>query len=455
MRPFSLLALLISSAAAAQGFPSFESPQTHPVDISADGTRLAVVNTPDNRIAVLSLANPSRPSLLREIAVGLEPVAVRFRTLDEAWVVNHLSDSVSVVDLARGRRRRHLAARRRTRGRRIRERPRVRDDRDAAQRARVRRGHAKPRRHRRPVLRRTALGHGQRRRLDRLHRRTQVRQQHDDRAREPRAPAAAADQSDAASRPVGRADRRQRRPGVDCRARRVATRLRRVRDRRGDPRDHDRHSAVGTVLFGMAVHPTDGSVWATNTEARNLVRFEPALRGHTVDHRVTRIASDGSLTMHDLNPGIDYTVLPNPAALANALAQPTDAVFSPDGSQLFVAAFGTDRIGVLDASGNVTARIAIGNASNSREIRGPRGLVHHPTASRLYVLNRLAKLPIGCRHERGDADRRAPAGLRSDADRAQGGSRFSVRREAVRQRHRVVRGLPHRRAHRQPRLGPR
>lgn len=34
------------------------------------------------------------------VPVGLDPVAVRARTNTEAWVVNHISDSVSVVDLA-------------------------------------------------------------------------------------------------------------------------------------------------------------------------------------------------------------------------------------------------------------------------------------------------------------------------------------------------------------------
>ncbi len=34
------------------------------------------------------------------VAVGLEPVAVAARTDDENWVVNHLSDSISIVSLA-------------------------------------------------------------------------------------------------------------------------------------------------------------------------------------------------------------------------------------------------------------------------------------------------------------------------------------------------------------------
>ena len=34
------------------------------------------------------------------IAVGLEPVSVRARTSSEAWVCNHLSDSLSIIDLS-------------------------------------------------------------------------------------------------------------------------------------------------------------------------------------------------------------------------------------------------------------------------------------------------------------------------------------------------------------------
>ena len=39
----------------------------------------------------------------RSIPVGLDPVSVRARTSTQAWVVNQVSDSVSVVDLVAGR----------------------------------------------------------------------------------------------------------------------------------------------------------------------------------------------------------------------------------------------------------------------------------------------------------------------------------------------------------------
>lgn len=81
-----------------RAFVNFESPHVSPLDLSDDGTRLLAVNTPDNRLELFD-ASGELPLLLASIPVGMEPVSVRFRTPHEAWVANHLSDSVSIVDL--------------------------------------------------------------------------------------------------------------------------------------------------------------------------------------------------------------------------------------------------------------------------------------------------------------------------------------------------------------------
>src|SRR5204862_5655971 len=84
-------------------------------------------------------------------------------------------------------------------------------------------------------------------------------------------------------------------------------------------------------------------------------------------------------------------ILPNPAARAVALSQPVAVVFEPGGQRLFVAAFGTDRIGVLDSAGQILARIDVApGVTSPRDKRGPRGLVFHPAGRWLYVANRLA-----------------------------------------------------------------
>src|SRR4029077_4865939 len=75
----------------------------HPIRVSSDGSLLFVANAPDNRLEVYSLADPANPLLLRVITRGLEPCSVAPRTNDEVWVVNSLSDSVSIVSISAGR----------------------------------------------------------------------------------------------------------------------------------------------------------------------------------------------------------------------------------------------------------------------------------------------------------------------------------------------------------------
>ncbi len=80
-------------------FVNFETPHVHPLDMTPDGSYLLAVNTPDNRLEILSLAS-GMPMSAGSVGVGLDPVSVRARTNTEIWVVNHVSDSVSVVDIS-------------------------------------------------------------------------------------------------------------------------------------------------------------------------------------------------------------------------------------------------------------------------------------------------------------------------------------------------------------------
>jgi sugar lactone lactonase YvrE len=78
---------------------SFESGHVRPLALSPDGTRLFAVNTPDNTLEVFDVA-PGGITWSAAVPVGMEPVAVAARSDTEVWVVNHLSDSVSIVDLS-------------------------------------------------------------------------------------------------------------------------------------------------------------------------------------------------------------------------------------------------------------------------------------------------------------------------------------------------------------------
>ncbi|MFM7141031.1 MAG: YncE family protein, partial [Alphaproteobacteria bacterium] len=97
----AILALLSATGgvALAGSFTNFESGQVRPLALTPDGSTLLAVNTPDNRLEILSVRS-GVPVPVASVPVGLEPVAVAVRSDAEAWVVNHLSDSVSVVDLA-------------------------------------------------------------------------------------------------------------------------------------------------------------------------------------------------------------------------------------------------------------------------------------------------------------------------------------------------------------------
>jgi YVTN family beta-propeller protein len=142
-------------------------------------------------------------------------------------------------------------------------------------------------------------------------------------------------------------------------------------------------SGVGTTLFDVAVNPVTGQLWVPNTEARNVVRFEPNLRGHLVDTRVSMVNSvSGAVSPVNVNSHINYAVTPGPAGeIAQCLAIPGDGVFSADGSRFYLTAFGSSKVGVLNASGAVTARINVGG--------GPSGVALNEAADRLYVLNRF------------------------------------------------------------------
>jgi hypothetical protein len=147
-------------------------------------------------------------------------------------------------------------------------------------------------------------------------------------------------------------------------------------------------SGVGTVLFNMAVRPNSlGQLYVTNTEARNQIRFEPVLRGHLTESRITVINGTTPTPVH-LNPHIDYAAVPGPQSeVDDSLAFPTDLVFTPNGQTVFVAGVGSGKVGVFSTSalegGNVSPRqlLTVGLA--------PSGLAYDSVRDRLYVLNRI------------------------------------------------------------------
>jgi DNA-binding beta-propeller fold protein YncE len=92
---------LLLRATTSVAFVTFESGEVRPLALSPDGSRLFAVDTPDDRLELFAVdATTGNLTHTATVPVGLEPVAVAARTNTEVWVVNHLSDSISIVDLS-------------------------------------------------------------------------------------------------------------------------------------------------------------------------------------------------------------------------------------------------------------------------------------------------------------------------------------------------------------------
>ncbi len=90
-----------SPAAARRSDSSYwnwETPHVHPIDLTPDHSLLLAVNLPDGVLQVFDVTG-AVPTPAGSIPVGVDPVTVRARTNSEAWVVNHISDSISIIDL--------------------------------------------------------------------------------------------------------------------------------------------------------------------------------------------------------------------------------------------------------------------------------------------------------------------------------------------------------------------
>ena len=98
----ALFVVLIAASAQAQTpFADFEARQVHPVCLTPDGTRLVAVHSETASVSVFDVSNTAAaPSRLAQIPVGLAPVTVRALNNDEIWVVNEVSDSISIISLS-------------------------------------------------------------------------------------------------------------------------------------------------------------------------------------------------------------------------------------------------------------------------------------------------------------------------------------------------------------------
>jgi YVTN family beta-propeller protein len=386
-------------------FTNFESGHTHPLALKSDGSQLYAVNTPENRLGIFDVDGAGNLAFVDDVPVGFDPVSVATRPgTNEAWVVNHLSDTVTIVDTAN---RRVLGT--------IVVGDEPTDVAFASGRAFV-----------------TLAGNQDRLKVYNAATRALVTTL-DLFGDDPRALAVNAAGTEvyvvvlesgnrtttlfhslvtAGGGPPAPSPARNPAlgpaPDVGLIVKFNGTTW---RDETGTSGtnwspfvnftlpDNDVFvidadaptpslirtvSGVGTILFDVAFNPATQRLWVTNTDARNLVRFESNLRGHLVDTRISVVDPSAGTVVGstNLNPHINFAVTPGPAGeIAQSLAHPGQGVFNAAGSQYWVAAFGSRKVGVLNAAGTVTARIDVGG--------GPSGLALNESDNRLYAMNRF------------------------------------------------------------------
>src|SRR5947199_7207125 len=101
-RVVAVLGFLVAAGSARAGsFVTFESGQVRPLALSPDDTHLYAVNTPDDGFGILDTDRQGNLTHSASVPVGLGPVAAAAHGDGQhVWVVNHLSDSVSIVDVS-------------------------------------------------------------------------------------------------------------------------------------------------------------------------------------------------------------------------------------------------------------------------------------------------------------------------------------------------------------------
>ncbi|MGC4060051.1 MAG: hypothetical protein QM749_04030 [Aquabacterium sp.] len=466
--PLAAMALPAASAlAASPSFIEFESGQVRPIAMSPDGTRLFAVNTPNGTLDVFKITDAGLV-LQTRVPVGLEPVAVAARTDTEVWVVNHVSDSVSIVSLD--------GVPRVTRTLLVGDEPRDIVFAGSPAKAFITTAHRGQQRTDasisavpgagdpklttagipradvwvfNPTSLGTTLGGTPVRIMSFF-------------ADTPRALAVSPDknmvyvaafksgnetssvneyhicdgydtkktcvvkgvtmpggqlgpQTDASGEPAPKT-------GLLVKYNRTSKHWEDILGRNWDPAvpytvpDKDvfavdanaltekvAYPHVGTILFNMVANPVSGKLYVSNTEANNMTRFEgpgkfggSTVQGKIALARVTVISGSDVLPRH-LNKHIDYTKLANdpgfdPTTKNHSLATPLEMAVTKDGGTMFVAAYGSSRIGVFSTAemegDTFNPRVASARYINVTG-GGPSGIVLDETRGRMYVMTRF------------------------------------------------------------------
>jgi YVTN family beta-propeller protein len=157
---------------------------------------------------------------------------------------------------------------------------------------------------------------------------------------------------------------------------------------------------VGTILYSTVVNPMSGKVYVANTDANNLEMFEGpgifaghSLRGHLHESRITVLTPAGGVAPRHLNKHINFShccaPIPN-AENARSLALPQGMAVTGNGATLYVAALGSDKVGVFSTA-QLENDTFVPSAANQIHVSGggPTGVVLDEDRRQLYVMTRF------------------------------------------------------------------
>ncbi|MCG8434116.1 MAG: YncE family protein [Gammaproteobacteria bacterium] len=163
------------------------------------------------------------------------------------------------------------------------------------------------------------------------------------------------------------------------------------------PIETDSFSGVGTMLFNMTVNPSTGTLYVSNTDARNMVRFSglaqrasSTVRGHLADNRIT-VIKNGTVQPRFLNKHLDFNKPFGSLSDRNtSLSLPLDMAVTSDGSTLYMTAFGSQKIAIFNTS-QLEDDTFTPHSNTHIELSGggPSGVVIDEVHDRLYVLTRF------------------------------------------------------------------